>query len=129
MMNSGASLKLKAKAELELRRREREREKRQTDPIGFREFVSKVNPRYRWYRHCEVLAAVLQRVADGEVKRLMVFMPPRHSKSETVSRLFTSYFLHRYPERWVGLSSSAADLANTLSRNARDNYKLAGHTI
>jgi hypothetical protein len=97
--------------------------------ITFREYVSKVAPRYRWYKHCEVLADVLQRVADGEIKRLMVFMPPRHSKSETVSRLFTSYFLHRYPDRWVGLSSYAADLANTLSRNARDNYKLAGNTI
>jgi predicted phage terminase large subunit-like protein len=73
-----------------------------------------------------VLADVLQRVADGEIKRLMVFEPPRHGKSETVSRLFSAYFLHRYPHRWVGLSSYAADLAYTLSRNARDNYKLGG---
>jgi len=99
------------------------------DPVSFRQFIARVSPRYRWYRHCEVLADLLQRVADGEIKRLMVFEPPRHGKSETISRLFTAYFLHRYPERWVGLSSYAADLANTLSRNARDNYKLAGHTI
>lgn len=58
-----------------------------------------------------------------------MFTPPRHGKSETISRLFTAYFLHRYPDRWVGLSSYSADLANTLSRNARDNYKLAGNTI
>lgn len=96
---------------------------------SFREFVGQVAPRFRWYRHCEVLADVLQRVADGKIKRLLVFTPPRHGKSETISRLFTSYFLHRYPDRWVGLSSYAADLANTLSRNARDNYRLAGNTI
>src|SRR5262245_56429052 len=95
----------------------------------FRDYITDISPRYRWYRHCEVLADILQRVADGQIKRLMVFEPPRHGKSETVSRLFTAYFLHRYPERWVGLSSYAADLANTLSRNARDNYKLTGHTL
>src|SRR5262245_21262444 len=118
MMNSGASLKLKAKAELERRRREHERERQKADPITFREFVSKVNPRYRWYRHCKVLAAVLQRVADGELKRVMVFLPPRHGKSESVSRLFSAYFLYRYPYRWVGITSYAAELALTLSRNA-----------
>lgn len=125
--NLRPSLKLKAEAELERRRREREKSSQPVE--SFRDFISRVAPRYRWYRHCEVLADVLQRVADGEIKRLLVFEPPRHGKSETVSRLFTSYFLHRYPERWVGLSSYAADLANTLSRNARENYKLAGGTI
>ena len=52
----------------------------------------------------------------------MIFTPPRHGKSETVSRLFTAYFLFCYPHRWVGLASYAADLAYTLSRNARENY-------
>ncbi len=52
----------------------------------------------------------------------MVFMPPRHSKSETVSRLFTAYYLYRHPERFVGLASYGADLAYTLSRAARDNF-------
>jgi len=69
---------------------------------------------------------VLQRVADGEIRRLMVFMPPRHSKSETISRLFSAYYLSRYPERFVGISSYGADLAYTLSRVARDHYTHAG---
>lgn len=127
MRNSKQSLKLRAEAELELRKRERERQN--VAPMTFREFVTKVNPKYRWYKHCEVLADVLQKVADGKIKRLMVFEPPRHGKSETVSRLFTAYFLYRYPHRWVGLSSYAADLANTLSRNSRDNYKEGGGSI
>jgi len=91
--------------------------------LTFREFVSRVNSRYKWYRHCETLADVLERVADGKIKRLMIFLPPRHSKSETVCRLFAAYFLHRYPDRWVGLCSYGAELAFTLSRNARDNYQ------
>lgn len=59
----------------------------------------------------------------------MVFMPPRHSKSETVSRLFTAYYLYRHPERWVGLCSYGAGLAYTLSRNARENYRSAGGAL
>lgn len=92
----------------------------------FREFVSRVNPRYAWHRHCVELADVLQQVADGTITRLMVFLPPRHSKSETVSRLFSAYYLARFPDRWVGLTSYAADLAFTLSRHARDNYQAGG---
>lgn len=69
---------------------------------------------------------MLQRVADGEIKRLMVFMPPRHGKSELVSRLFTAYFLYRYPTRKVGLCSYSAGLAYGMSRAARDYYRLAG---
>ena len=85
-----------------------------------------VRPRYQWFRHCVALAEVLQRVADGEIKRLMIFMPPRHGKSEEVSRLFTAYFLYRFPHRWVGICSYAAELAYTLSRAARENYTRAG---
>lgn len=97
-------------------------------PTGqtLREFIAAVDPKFRFYRHVERLIDVLQRVADGAVRRLMVFMPPRHGKSQTVSRLFTAYYLRRYPERWVGINSYGADLAYTLSRNARDNYTAAG---
>lgn len=94
--------------------------------LSFREFVSLVNPRYRWFKHCEVLGDVLQRVADGEISRLMIFMPPRHGKSEETSRLFSAYFLWRYPERKVGLCSYSAGLAYTLSRAAKDFYLAGG---
>ena len=96
------------------------------NPLSFREFVTKVDPKFRWYSHCEKLAAVLQKVADGALKRLMVFMPPRHGKSQLISRLFTAYFLYRYPWRWVSINSYGSALADTLSNNARDFYKAAG---
>lgn len=98
-------------------------------PLSFREFVDRVRPGYRWHRHCRILAAVLQRVADGELSRVMIFLPPREGKSELVSRLFSAYYLYRYPERWVGLTSYGAELAYTLSRAARDNYREAGGAI
>lgn len=92
----------------------------------FAEFISSVNPRIVFYPHIEQLVAVLQRVADGEIDRLMVFMPPRHGKSETVSRLFVAYYLLRNPDKWVGLNSYSSELAYTLSRNARANYTDGG---
>lgn len=68
-------------------------------------------------------------MADDELFRLLGFEPPRHGKSETVSRLFSAYYLYCHPERWIGLSSYAAGLAYTLSRNARENYRAAGGAL
>jgi predicted phage terminase large subunit-like protein len=94
---------------------------------GFRSFVDRVTRgRFQWYRHAAVLAAVLQRVADGKLPRLIVMMPPRHGKSEEVSRLFPAYYLRRYPSRWVGLTSYGAELARTFSRSARANFVEGG---
>jgi predicted phage terminase large subunit-like protein len=96
---------------------------------GFKAFVAKANPRFIWYPHCEQLAVVLIRVANGELKRCMIFMPPRHSKSEETSRLFSAYYLSLFPDRWVGLNSYAAELAYTLSRAARENFIANGGQV
>lgn len=97
--------------------------------VSFREYVSRVRPRYIWYRHCELIAGVLQRVADDELKRVMFFLPPRHSKTETISRLFMAYYLARHPDRWGGLASYAAELAHSISRDARELFVHGGGTI
>lgn len=94
--------------------------------LSFVEFVNLVNPKYKWSEMSRRLAAVLQRVAEGEILRLMVFMPPRTGKSELVSRLFSAYCLYREPGAWVGVNSYSADLAYTFSRAARANFKAAG---
>lgn len=59
----------------------------------------------------------------------MVYMPPRHGKSQLVSRLFPGYFLRRKPDKFAALASYAARLAHTLSRNARDYYKRSGGAL
>jgi predicted phage terminase large subunit-like protein len=121
-MSSLEEVQIRAQAELELRQR-RESERRS---LTLKEFVSKVYPRYQWYRHCEVLADVLQRVADGKLKRVMIFMPPRGGKSQLTSKLFPAYMLHKYPHKWVGINSYAAELAYTFSRSSRDAYREIG---
>ncbi len=86
-------------------------------------------PKYVFAPVHEKLISVLQRVADGELRRVMIFVPPRHGKSELVSRLFSAYYLYRYPERFVGLCSYAAELAYTLSRAAKQNFERSGGRI
>lgn len=94
--------------------------------LSFREFVDRTYPRYQWYRHCIVLADALQKVVDGDLKRLMVFMPPRSGKSLLTSKLFPGYCLYRHPDKWAGIASYGAELAYTLSRSCRDVYLLTG---
>lgn len=94
------------------------------EPRSFREFVDYVTAgRYQWYMYAIVLAAVLQKVADGVLKRVLVFAPPRHGKSEAVSRLFPAYYLYRHPTKFAGLVSYGAQLANALARTARSYYQ------
>jgi predicted phage terminase large subunit-like protein len=99
---------------------------RQATADTFAHFIRQANPRYEFYPHVLRLLGVLDRVLNGSIKRLMVFMPPRHFKSETISRLFSAYYLAQFPYRWVGLAAYGADLAYSLSRNARTNYVATG---
>lgn len=96
---------------------------------GFQAFTAKANPRFKWHRFNLKLAGVLIRVANGELNRVMIFAPPRHGKSEELSRLFSAYYLSLFPDRWVGINSYAADLAYTLSRSARANYLSTGNEV
>lgn len=114
-----------AKAELNKRYQARQELARRS----FYHFVNFVNPRYQWYRHVQVLASTLERVASGDIKRLMVFMQPRGGKSELTSRLFPAYYLYRNPTHQVGINSYAAELAYGFSRNARDNFQRAGGVL
>lgn len=107
-------------------------ESQRLDREGKLPFVGWVNnhhPTYRWHEWNQRLAVLLQAMADGELLRLMVFVPPRHGKSELISRLFTAYFLYKFPEKWVGLCSYGQELATTLARAARDNFKGSGGEI
>ncbi len=48
--------------------------------------------------HHKIIAEKLERIASGDLKRLIVNMPPRHSKSEFASYLMPSWFLGRNPK-------------------------------
>ena len=76
----------------------------------------------RWFpfEHLLLLNRKLVDVAAGRIKRLMVFMPPRHGKSELVSRYFPAWYLGVFPDKRIILASYEADFAASWGRKARD---------
>src|SRR5438874_1688732 len=55
------------------------------DPLtpGFRRWLSLVSPRWQWnWRHLLHIQEQLEGVTTGATRRLMIFCPPRHGKSE-----------------------------------------------
>lgn len=63
-----------------------------------------------------MLCAKLDAFAEGKIKKLMVFAPPRSGKSELVSRCLPAYLLGRNPDARVAAASYAADLARLMGR-------------
>ena len=66
-----------------------------------------------------LIAEHLERVLRGEIKRLMVFSPPQHGKSELISVRFPAFWLAERPDDPVILASYAASLAERHSGEAR----------
>lgn len=71
--------------------------------------------------HHRLLARKLEAVERGEIDRLMVFMPPRHGKSELVSVRFPAWCLGRNPDKRLICSSYSFPLARRFSRQVREN--------
>ncbi len=69
--------------------------------------------------HIRAICHQLERVWSGEVRRLIVVMPPRHLKSHCVSVAFTTWALGRDPTLRIVCASHSADLAQGFSLQAR----------
>jgi len=100
-------------------------EKASTD---FMAYVKYVWPNFINGRHHEKMARAFEKVANGEVKRLIINMPPRHTKSEFASYLLPSWFLGRFPGKKIIQTSHTAELAVGFGRKVRnlvdsDRYK------
>jgi len=95
----------------------------------FRDFIVAAYPGYAFHTWAERLIALLQRVADGELNRLIVCCPPRLGKSLLVSKLFPAYWVSRYPTRFCAIASYSAELAYAHSREARHYYRAVGHPL
>lgn len=78
-----------------------------------------------WQRaaHLELVCSALDDIEAGRLRRLMVFMPPRHGKSEIVSKKWPARFLGRNPDKEIIMASYAADLAYDFSRIARNTLR------
>lgn len=87
---------------------------------NFITFVKRVWPIFIAGSHHKRMADAFERVANGTLKRLIICMPPRHTKSEFGSWLLPAWFMGRYPDRKVIQASNTAELAVGFGRKVRD---------
>ncbi len=83
-------------------------------------FASYIDPSFITPHHIQLLIEKLEAIETGEIKRLIINMPPRHGKSQLVSRIFPVWCLGRKLNRQIILASYAARLAQRLTRWGRD---------
>ena len=84
------------------------------------DFAGRVYPGWMNAPHLSMIAALLERVERGELRRLIVNMPPRHSKTLTCSSaLFPAWYLGRHPRKNVIMATHSAELSERNSRQAR----------
>lgn len=86
---------------------------------SFVDFVEYVKEDYdtQWFH--ETICKYLDRLESGDIKKLMIFVPPQHGKSELSSRQFPAYALGRNPKRKLALCSYSSDLASGFNRSVQ----------
>ena len=98
--------------------------------VDFMTFVRMMAPLliadFHMGRHIELICAKLQQVDDGTCKRLMVFLPPRSSKSVICSKLFPAWYMGRHPNHEILSVSHSDQLSSDFGRAVRD---LVGNEI
>lgn len=77
-------------------------------------------PGYRDADHHRLIARHLEAVERGEIKRLMITMPPRHGKSMLASEFFPAWYLGRNPDHYVVTATYAQELADDFGRKVKN---------
>ena len=83
-------------------------------------FTEYTYPNYTAAPHHWLIAAKLEAVERGEIKRLILEMPPRHGKSELASKRFPAWYLGRNPENQIIAASYNSELARDFGRDVRN---------
>ena len=86
----------------------------------FIKFVERVWPTFISGAHHKRMAEAFERVANGTCKRLIINMPPRHTKSEFASYLLPAWFLGKFPHKKVIQASNTGELAVGFGRKVRN---------
>ncbi len=99
----------------------------------FQEWLKTVSPSMEWeWKHQVYIYKRLRRVFEGDCKRLMIFVPPRHGKSELVTVRYAAWCLKQDPSLNVIIGSYNQRLANRFSRKIRrvltDDHALTAET-
>ena len=93
---------------------------RETGQIDFMSFVETMWPSFIHGEHHALMATKFEEIASGETKRLIINMPPRHTKSEFASYLLPAWFLGKFPNKKIIQCSNTAELAVGFGRKVRN---------
>lgn len=87
---------------------------------SLRSFTEYTFPQYETAPHHTMIDDALEAVEAGQCDRLMIFMPPRHGKSEKASKRFPAWALGKKPGRQIIGASYNSDLATDFGRSVRN---------
>ena len=93
---------------------------REEGQVDFMKFVTTMWPGFIHGRHHALMARKFEQIANGDIKRLIINMPPRHTKSEFASYLLPAWYLGRYPNKKIIQCSNTAELAVGFGRKVRN---------
>jgi hypothetical protein len=93
---------------------------RESGQQHFMSFVKAVWPNFILGRHHALMAKKFEEIASGKTKRLIINMPPRHTKSEFASYLLPAWYLGKFPNRKIIQCSNTAELAVGFGRKVRN---------
>ena len=94
--------------------------RREEAQASFAKFVKAMWPGFVHGRHHALMAKKFEAIANGTLKRLIINMPPRHTKSEFASYLLPAWFLGKFPNKKVIQTSHTAELAVGFGRKVRN---------
>src|SRR5210317_1097787 len=121
MKDKISQLPLEQQAELlDLLQQLEDAENKKNAKDDFISFVNLMWPSFISGRHHKDMADAFERVARGELKRLIINMPPRHTKSEFASYMLPAWFLGQYPHKKVIQTAHTAELAVGFGRKVRN---------
>jgi len=87
---------------------------------NFLEFIDHMWDGFICGRHHKIFAEKLEGIANGTIKRLIVNMPPRHTKSEFASTYFPAWIMGRDPSRKIMQTTHTGELAVRFGRKVRN---------
>jgi predicted phage terminase large subunit-like protein len=87
---------------------------------SFMAFVKQMWPGFILGRHHALMAKKFEEIANGTCRRLIINMPPRHTKSEFASYLLPAWYLGKFPHRKIIQCSNTAELAVGFGRKVRN---------
>lgn len=86
----------------------------------FADWLPLVTPSYTWtWPYLAYIQKLLDKVTSGEIKRLLIFLPPRHGKTELTTIRYAVWRLEQNPELRIIIGAYNQILANKFSRKAR----------